>query len=133
MSNKIPTIRISEAIREILSNDTHVTGYVGNRMYPVGINVPNQDFPYIVYTRSNILAEDSKDYNPYTNTCNVYISVFSVDYTDSLDIACAVVDALEHTSGVYAGINISDCRFQNIDEQYESDCYIQTISFNISD
>lgn len=131
--NKILTIRAGQAVKEILSADATVSALVANKIYPVQIDIPDAELPYITYVRSSIYAQDTKDYDPYTESCTVYISCFSTKYDESISIAEAVTGALVHAHGLYAGINISDIRFQNIDENFDSGCFIQTISFNVID
>lgn len=127
-------IKAGRAIADILTHDETVTTYVNSRIYPV-FEKRGTTYPYIIFSRGDIVQQGTKDYTPYGASCYVNIYVYSEDYSNVVDIACAVYDALIHRQGTYGTIKISDVKFVSMDEAYTTtanDIYVESMTFLIT-
>lgn len=81
-------------------------------------------FPYIVYQRSGVNREVTKD-DPYRNVLYYTIYVIATDYEQGLDIACDVDDALYATKR-------AKFTLQGGGETYEGNgVFIQTLDYEM--
>lgn len=119
-------ITISKAIYSILSSDAVVTGLTGTKIYPLVVP-PKTELPVVVYERRST-PDVTKDNSTMYNT-NVEIIIMDNDYSNTITIATAIQNALEHYKGTVSGAVIRDIQLYGIDETYEEDAYIQKLSF----
>lgn len=127
-------IKAGKVVSNILLNDSNVNALVGNKIYPV-FEKQGTTYPYIIFSRGDVVQEGTKDYIPYCESCYVNIYIYSEQYSMGLDIASAVYDALVHKSGTYNNINISDIRMTSMDEAYvttANDIYVESMTFRIT-
>lgn len=128
-------IKAGRVVADILTHDETVKSYVNSRIYPV-FEKRGTTYPYVIFSRGDIVQQGTKDYRPYSSSCYVNIYVYSEDYGNAIDIACAVYDALIHRQGTYNGIRISDVRFVSMDEAYTTtanDIYVESMTFLITE
>jgi len=119
-------IQIGKCIYTLLSGDTTVNGYVGTKIYPLVIPEA-QTLPCIVYERHGD-GELNKDQKGIYNTI-VEIIILSEDYTESINIAQAVENRLNHFQGIVNDISIVDIRLLNVGESFSENFYIQKVDF----
>ena len=119
------SLQIGKAIYHLLSKDSRIKEKVGSKIYPLIVE-ESTTFPFIVYKRTNI----SPNYTNESVTVDVVIA--SKDYTDTVELADYVRDALEGRRGNFAGIEINDIRMISADEEYIEDTFIQNITFDIN-
>lgn len=121
-------ITIGKAIYSILSSNVTVSGYVGTKIFPVIIPAETQ-LPTIIYERSAVSDYTRDQLNGYINTID--ITVISDNYTEAINIADAVYNALKSYKGLVLGINIVDVRIDSIAEIYAEESYMQKLSFTV--
>lgn len=85
-------------------------------------------FPFIVYSRTSLVPEYTKDLLTQ-NTVTLQIVCVSDDYVNSLEVANAVRHALELKGTSVDGMRIDPIRLQSITESTMEDAYIQTLTF----
>lgn len=85
-------------------------------------------FPFIVYSRTSLIPEYTKDMLTQ-NTVTLQIVCVSDDYVNSLEVANAVRHALELKGTSVDGMKIDPIRLQSITESTMEDAYLQTLTF----
>lgn len=129
--SKIQSVKVGEAIKDILLNDVNVKSFIDNRLYPVNVNSgEGAQLPYIVYQRQYVTYEGTKDWT-LNESCNVSLNIVSNDYDEANNIADAVIDAMLFKKGTYGNLNISNINLTGIDESFSDDCFIETPNFTI--
>lgn len=123
-------ILINKAIYYILSNDDTITGYVGNKIFPMIIPTDTTVFPHIVFSRTSITPAYCKD-GCYDDTVMVSIVVCDKDYFNSCKIAQAVRDALDGKRGTIQEIPLQEIRLTSVSEATVLDVFVQTLTFTI--
>jgi len=122
------SISIGTAIRSILLNNSTVSGLT-TQIYP--IFAPDVTIvPYVVFIRKSVNAEYTKDGLLYDD-CNVEINIVDNNYTQCVNIAQAIRNALELKIGIFAGVQIYQCLLVSASETYDIDGYITTLEFAI--
>ena len=121
-------LEISKHIYSALSNSADIQKAVGNKIYPIATKneVP---FPFIVYERDNVTPRYDKSGASVTDSVvNVY--VLSESYTQSIDIAEMVIDALERKEAVYDNFEVIGAVMQGASESYTANTFVQQITFS---
>lgn len=119
----------SELVTEIIGSDEH-------KIFPL-IQPESLTFPYIVFQRSSVIPEYTKDLYlgagiGWTNTVNVTIKCISDEYDESLLLANAVRNTLEGKSYSDADINIDIIQLVSATEYTtDIDIFIQELTFEI--
>ena len=119
---------ISKHIYSALSKSADIHKAVGKKIYPIATKneVP---FPFIVYERDSVTPRYDKSGASVTDSVvNVY--VLSESYTESLDIAEMVIDALERKEAVYDNFEVIGAVMQGASESYTANTFVQQITFN---
>lgn len=124
------SLQVGKVIYNILSNDEKVKEKVNNKIYPL-VADNGTTFPFIVYKRLNIVPANSKDRFVYQETDFVEVAVASDNYNESIELADLVRTALEGKKGIFNNISISKIDFEDANENFLDDTYIQTITFKI--
>lgn len=117
--------KIGKEIVDLLKADADVRGFVGNKIFPLIANATTT-FPFIVYRRNYYRPENDKDWE--NEKCGIEIAIASPKYEESVNIADAVSEALNHKTTV----NIEDIRVTNTSEDFYDDTYIQRVSIEVS-
>jgi hypothetical protein len=110
---------ISKAIKYIFDNTSGITGYTGNRYYPVVAPVDCVT-PFIVYQsalNAVTYTKSGREMDEYTTD----FLIVSSNYTEVLNLTQIIRQTLEFKRGNYNGINISDIRVNNDDELWNDD------------
>lgn len=122
------SLRIGKEIFSILNGSEELTKIVGTSIYPIIVE-KETNYPFIVYKRTNIIPDYTKDFH-FKDSVLVDIICVSNDYSESVEIASIVRNLLEDKSFRLQGIE--SIKLDSADEDFTDDAYIQTISFNIT-
>ena len=121
-------LEISKHIYSALSNSADIQKAVGNKIYPIATKneVP---FPFIVYERDSVTPRYDKSGASVTDSVvNVYILAES--YTESIDIAEMVINALERKEAIYDSFQVIGAVMQGAIESYTANTFVQQITFS---
>lgn len=122
---------IGDAIYNILSTNTDVTGIVGERIYP--LRAPLKDpLPLIVFQ-----SRTTPEYvigGVAQNITTTYVAIISDSYTIANRLATYVRNALENVRGDFPGASIFHSKVNQITEDFdegapETEAYIIGIEF----
>ena len=116
--------KIGKEIVELLTTGDSVTSYVGDKIFPLIANA-NTTFPFIVYRRSYYTPASNKDYE--NEKCGMEIVVASTKYEESVNIADAVSNQLNHKQTE----DIEDIIITNTNEDFYEDTYLQRVNIEI--
>ena len=122
-------LQTGKAINALLSSNEDVTRMVGDRIYPL-VSKVDCNFPFIVYQRMSCVPTYTKD-GLISEEQNYSITVLADTYSESVELADAVRDALELERGTFAGQHIRNIKFTSVNESWVSDTYVQELNFTI--
>ena len=120
------SLEVGKEIYSILSKNKSLTDKVGNKIYPIIVE-KDTNYPFIVYKRSNVIPDYTKDYH-FKDYVIVDIICVSNHYVESVEIATLVRESLEDKK--YG--DIVSIRLESADEDFIDDAYIQTLTFNLT-
>lgn len=120
------SLEVGKEIYSILSKNKSLSDKVGNKIYPIIVE-KDTNYPFIVYKRSNVIPDYTKDYH-FKDYVIVDIICVSNHYVESVEIASLVRESLEDKR---IG-DINSIRLESADEDFIDDAYIQTLSFNLT-
>lgn len=124
------SLKIGKAIYSILSNYEPITNKIGKKIFPL-VSELNTTFPFIVYKRSTIETQYTKDLKCAESVLVDFV-IASDNYEESINVAQILRDCLENTRGRYADIVIKKIRLEDSDEDYNEDTYLQYLTFKFS-
>lgn len=130
MDNSILT---GKYLRQILIENQEVMSLISSdKIFPLIANA-DTTFPFIVYSRNNLIPTYSKD-GLCTNRITFDFVIVSDKYIESLDIANAVRHALETYRWYDNNIHIDPIHLDQAYEETLDDAYLQRLqfSFNVS-
>ena len=116
----------SEKLYSLLYGSRNLRDYVQDKIYPIIVE-KETTYPFIVYKRSNVIPDYTKDYH-YKDEAVVDIICVSDKYVESVEIASIVRGILEDKKID----DISSIKLESADEDFLNDAYIQTLSFNLT-
>lgn len=116
--------KIGSKIKEILTNDSEVTNYINNKVFPIVAN-NGTDIPFVIYRRFNYEPQSNKDYKG--ESAEFEVRVVANKYEDSVKIADAVGDALND----YKDNDVEQIRLITSNEDYIDEVFVQTLNFYI--
>ena len=121
-------LSISQHIYSVLTANTTVHGLVGDRIYPMGTKT-DTDFPFIVYERNSVTPSYTKDGMAFARS---YCSILCAGETfaEALNLANAVVSALDGVTAQYEGFDVTRAAASAADENYVQGAYIQEVEFS---
>ena len=119
------SLKVGKEIYSLLNGNDSLTGVVGSKIYPIIVEKENT-YPFIVYKRSNIIPDYTKDFH-FKDEVIIDIICVSDDYSESVDIASMVRDILEDKRFA----DIESIKLESADEDFIDDAYVQTLSFNL--
>lgn len=122
-------LQTGKAINALLSANEEVKRMVGDRIYPL-VSKVDCNFPFIVYQRMSVNTTYTKD-GLIAEEQNYSITVLADTYSDSVELADAVRDALELERGTFAGQHIRNIKLTSVNESWVSDTYVQELNFTI--
>lgn len=120
------SLEVGKEIYSLLNGDSRLTTLVGNKIYPIIVE-KETNYPFIVYKRSNIIPDYTKDFHLKDNVIIDIICV-SNDYANGIEIAEIVRDILEDKRTN----DIQSIKLESADEDYIDDAFVQTLSFNLT-
>lgn len=120
------SLEVGKEIYSLLNGDSRLTTSVGNKIYPIIVE-KETNYPFIVYKRSNIIPDYTKDFHLKDNVIIDIICV-SNDYANGIEIAEIVRDILEDKRTN----DIQSIKLESADEDYIDDAFVQTLSFNLT-
>ena len=112
------SLEVGKEIYSLLNGDARLTTLVENKIYPIIVE-KETTYPFIVYKRSNIIPDYTKDF---------HIICVSNDYAQGIEIAEIVRDILEDKRTK----DIQSIKLESADEDFIDDAYVQTLSFNLT-
>lgn len=121
------SLRIGKEIYSLLNGSDELTKLVGNKIYPIIVE-KETSYPFIVYKRTTIIPDYTKDFH-FKDSVLLDIICVSDDYSESIDIASIVRELLEDKR--FNSMGIESIKVESADEDFIDNAYIQTISFNI--
>lgn len=125
------SILINQWIYKKLSSNTDITQYVNSKIYPL---VADQDvtYPFIVYVRNGIATSELTKDGFGSDRVNFQVIVVSNKYLETLNIANIIRGTLEGRlfEDNELKIQIRNCRLSNVGEDFFSDAYVQTLTFD---
>jgi hypothetical protein len=123
---------IGKVIYNVLTGTTGVTQYVSTKIFPIVMPV-DTTLPAVVYAVDMIVPEYSKD-GWYLDNCDFKVTSYAKEYSDAIDIAYQVREALEFIKGTYVGNDIGYIRMLAQEEyyQFDADVYIIRMKFNVN-
>ena len=120
------SLKVGKEIYSHLKENKSLTDIVGNKIYPIIVE-KDTNYPFIVYKRSNVIPDYTKDYH-FKDDVIVDIICVSNHYVESVEIASLVRESLEDKR---IG-DINSIRLESADEYFIDDAYIQTLTFNLT-
>lgn len=121
------SLSAGEIIRAILANDAEVTARA-NKIYPVVED--RADLPYIVYRRTQLKQDPTKG-GRGADTVGIEILCYTKQYTEGVELAEAVRDALDGAQGETDGLVMRSCYLEDSEEAWQDDAYVQQLVFNV--
>lgn len=119
---------ISKHIYSALVASADINKAVGNKIFPIATK-NEVEFPFIVYERDSVSPRYDKSGASVTDAVvNVYI--LSESYTESIDIAEMVIDALERKEAIYDNFEVIGAVMQSASESYTANTFVQQITFS---
>lgn len=101
-----------------------------NGIYP-SVAPDKTPFPFVVYRRSGVVLEgDKEEYYRY-GTASVELTVVGANYTQSLNIASAIIDEMPDCF-LNEDWEVSDIQLTNAAEDYTDDAFVQVLTYNIT-
>lgn len=122
-------LEIGALIKRLLA-DMSINDRLKGRIYPV-VAEQKTPFPFVTYKRSGVALESDKDMSYRYGMISVDIIIVGSSYSQSLDIASAIVDEMPDYPINLDGFDISDIRLANAVEDFQDEAYIQALTFNI--
>ena len=120
------SLKVGKEIYSNLKENKSLTDIVGNKIYPIIVE-KDTNYPFIVYKRSNVIPDYTKDYH-FKDDVIVDIICVSNHYVESVEIATLVRESLEDKK--YG--DIVSIILEGADEDFIDDAYIQTLTFNLT-
>ena len=123
------SLSAGEIIRAILVNDPEVSART-SKIFPVVVD--SAELPYIIYRRANFEQLPVKGQRG-SDTVAIEIYCFTEHYTEGIELAEAVRDALDGAQGAVAdgSLTMRACYLADGEEAWEDDAYLQKLVFNV--
>lgn len=123
-------LQISKHIYAALRSYEPLKSVIGDKVFPIATK-NEVTFPFIVYERDSILPQYDKGGASVTDS-TVSVYVLSESYTQSIDIAEMVIDALERKDAVYDDFSVIGAILTAATESYTNSTYIQQLTFKFT-
>lgn len=121
------SLSAGEIIRDILVNNAEVAARA-NKVFPVVED--SAELPYIVYRRTQLEQEPAKGRRG-ADTVGIEILCYTQHYTEGVELAEAVRDALDGAQGEKDGLVMRSCYLADSEEAWQDDAYVQQLVFNV--
>ena len=123
------SISISAHIYKKLSDSAELAKLVGNKIYAISTKTETS-FPFVIYKRSSLIPEYTKDRYGTGDTVSVEIVIASDNYLNSVTIAEEIRKSLENKRGKYDNFDVIDAKLVSADEDFIEDTFIQRLVFS---
>lgn len=120
------SLKVGKEIYSLLNGSSSLTDIVGSKIYPIIVE-KETTYPFIVYKRSNIIPDYTKDFH-FKDEVIIDIICVSNNYSESINIASIVRNILEDKRFA----DIESIKLESADEDFIENAYIQTLSFNLT-
>lgn len=121
------SLSAGEIINAVLTNDAEVSARAGN-IYPVVED--KADLPYIVYRRVQLEQGQVKGQRG-NDTVGIEILCYTKGYTEGVELAEAVRDALDGKQAEHEGLVMRSCHLADSEEAWQDDAYVQQLVFSV--
>lgn len=121
------SLSAGEIIRDILVNNAEVAARA-KKVFPVVED--SAELPYIVYRRTQLEQEPAKGRRG-ADTVGIEILCYTQHYTEGVELAEAVRDALDGAQGEKDGLVMRSCYLADSEEAWQGDAYVQQLVFNV--
>ena len=121
------SLSAGEIIRDILVNNAEVAARA-KKVFPVVED--SAELPYIVYRRTQLEQEPAKGRRG-ADTVGIEILCYTQHYTEGVELAEAVRDALDGAQGEKDGLVTRSCYLADSEEAWQDDAYVQQLVFNV--
>lgn len=123
-------IKIGKGIYNLLINNTLISSLVGTKVFPL-IAENDTTFPFIIYTRENIIPSSGTKDGYTGDLTTVRIDVVSDSYNENLEISNEVRKVLERPiiNCLGAGLQLQEGYLSGIGESWDSNTYITQLRF----
>lgn len=120
---------IGKVIHSILTNDSGVAALVGDKVFPLVMSFETFR-PSVLYVVDAVEPTYTKD-GWVGDDCSFKVTAYADSYSQAIEVAYAVRQALELQSGTFEGINIERIYLNNREEfyQFDADVYIIRLIF----
>lgn len=123
-------VEVGRIIKLLLMQNAEVTDLIGKKIFPI-VAPEKTDYPFLIYGRTGVSPAYTKDRKSISDTVRVGLTVACAEYEQSVDIVEAVFKVLQRCSGAFDGVEIDDIRMVNSDEDFQDDCFMQNIEFEV--
>ena len=100
-------------------------------IYPLVAISANTPLPYLTYRRTGLEIGGDKDEAYRDGVITVELDVYASAYTQSLEIANAIVDGMPPGYVDTDGFKIASVRLSNAVEDFQDNVFAQFLTFNI--
>jgi hypothetical protein len=121
------SLSAGEIIRAVLMEDEEVMARA-NKVYPVVED--DSQLPYIVYRRMQ-LKQDPVKQRRGPDEVAVEVLCYTADYTEGVELAEAVRDALDGKAAQVDGLAMRSCYLSDSEEAWQDDAFVQQLVFTI--
>lgn len=124
------SLSAGEIIRAILIEDSEVMARA-KKVFPVVED--SAELPYIVYRRTQLVQTPVKGQRG-ADTVGIEILCYTAGYTEGVELAEAVRDALDGAQGAQGaqdGLVMRSCYLEDSEEAWQDDAYVQQLVFNV--
>lgn len=121
------SLSAGEIIRSILMADDEVAARI-KKIFPVVSD--SAELPYIVYRRAQLEQTPVKT-GRGADTVGIEVLCYTEHYTEGVELAEAVRNALDGAQGEAGGLAMRSCYLADSEESWQDDAYIQQLMFNV--
>ncbi len=122
-------LRVGAAINQLLGANQALVALVGNKIFPLAVQA-DEKRPFLIYQRTGLAPAYTKD-TRQKDSVFMGITIISERYSESVEIASEVIEALEHKRGKHAGVDIDDIKLLDANEEADEINFIQALEFEV--
>lgn len=121
------SLSAGEIIRDILVTNEEVAARA-KKVFPIVAD--SAELPYIVYRRAQLEQAAVKGVRG-ADTVGVEVLCYTQQYTEGVELAEAVRDALDGAQAEKDGLVMRGCQLADSEETWQDDAYVQQLMFNV--
>lgn len=100
-----------------------------NKVFPVVTD--SAELPYILYRRASMTATPQKSGQPMPDETMMEILCFAERYSEGVELAEAVREALDCVTAEHNGLRLHSCYLTDSEEAWQDDAFVQQLIFRI--